>query len=303
MDILTDKYLPHFVMPPVHSWKHANFEKAGISVDILRLDLIHPIIGGNKWMKLKGFIEQAIIPGKAGILTKGGPWSNHVHACAWLCNQLGIECYVWVKANSRIVSAMLKDVTNWHAAIKFINRTEFYDEATAIDFASNNNLLYIPMGGAEETGIRHVSQFVHQLNLPLYNTAICAVGTATTFGGFAFIPNNFKNLIGIAAGTGDNMVKHKIEQWQKALPDKTLNLIEDYSFGGFAHHTPELIFSMNELFSKQQIPTDIVYTAKLFCAVLDMADKHYFTEGSRLLVVHSGGLQGNRSLPAGLLQF
>ena len=303
MDIETEKNLLQFLPPPIDAWKHVLFEKAGITVDVLRLDLMHPVMGGNKWIKLKGFLEQVITSGKAGILTKGGPWSNHIHACAWMCRELGITCHIWVKGHSGITSLMLEDVVNWDARILFVNRAEFYNDEKAIDFAENNNLLYVPMGGAEETGMQQVTQYIQGLHLPHYDFALCAVGTATTFGGVAFVPDNFNHLLGIDAGTADNAVKQKMIYWQQSLPDKTLSLITEYDFGGFARHTPALVTFINELFISHQLPTDIVYTGKLFYATLDLALKRFFPAGAKLLVMHSGGLQGNRSLPPGTLEF
>lgn len=303
MDTQPEKKLPQLLQPPVQSWQNSFFEKAGIGVDVLRLDLIHPIIGGNKWMKLKGFIQQALANGQTGIVTKGGPWSNHIHACAWLCHQLNLQCHVWIKGNSNLLTPMLKDAISWNAAVQFINRALFYDDTSVLDYARANNLLYVPMGGADAVGVEHVAKFMQQLQLPVYDYAICAVGTATTFGGLATIPENFQRVIGTEVGTNDELVLQKTKDWQQVLPHKKLTLIDDYDFGGFAKYTPALIHFMNDLHAAQQIPTDIVYTGKLFHAVQQLAAINFLTSGARVLVIHSGGLQGNRSLPAATLQF
>jgi 1-aminocyclopropane-1-carboxylate deaminase len=60
---------------------------------------------------------------------------------------------------------------------------------------------------------------------------------------------------------------------------------------------------MNLVYSETGIPTDFVYTGKLFYSVVRMASGNYFPVGSRVLVLHTGGLQGNLSLPPGLLRF
>ena len=60
---------------------------------------------------------------------------------------------------------------------------------------------------------------------------------------------------------------------------------------------------MNKLFIDEQIPTDFVYTGKMFYAFYDLIEKDYFPRESKLLLVHTGGLQGNRSLPADTLVF
>ena len=303
MDIITKYNGLQFTLPPVQPWLQPEFERAGIQVDVLRLDAMHPMIGGNKWMKLRGFLEKAWAEKKTGIITNGGPWSNHIHACAWLCRQYGLHCHIRVKGNSQMQTAMLEDAVKWNAIIEFVNRTAFYDEEAALQFANDNNLLYIPMGGADNVGVEYVTKFLQQLPLPVYDHAICGVGTATTLGGLVAVPGNFTDTIGIDAGTSDNGVQEKMMQWRQTFPNKTLSLISDYDFGGFARHTPLLIQFMNKLYNNHQIPTDIVYTGKVFYAVLNMAISYYFPAGAKLLVVHSGGLQGNRSLRPGTLQY
>jgi 1-aminocyclopropane-1-carboxylate deaminase len=292
-----------FAIPPVQPWPNPLFARHGIQVDVLRLDAVHPVAGGNKWMKLRSFLQQALDQKKAGVLTKGGPWSNHIHAAAFICQQLGVPLYVWVKGNASSLTAMLQDVTAWGAHLQFVNRGQFYDEKAAYHFATENNLLYIPMGGADAEGISSTTDFINHLPLPVYDYAVCAIGTATTFGGLAFTANNFPKVIGIEVGTNDAEVTTKVQAWQQQLPAKHLQLVVGYEFGGFARHPPQLVQFANELYAITGIPTDMVYTAKLFYAVQDLAIQGYFPPGSKLLLVHSGGLQGNRSLPIGTLQF
>ena len=84
---------------------------------------------------------------------------------------------------------------------------------------------------------------------------------------------------------------------------KRFALIHDYHFRGYAKYTQQLLDFMNEWFGQTGILSDFVYTGKLFFAVNDLVQKNYFPEKSRLLVIHSGGLQGNQSLPKGTLIF
>ena len=290
-------------MAIIEHWKDEIFDEADITADVLRLDLLHPTVSGNKWLKLKGYLQEAKDQNKAGILTKGGPWSNHVHACAYACQAFGLNCNLWIKGNEKQVTATLKDCIDWQANILFINRTAFYDEPSAQLFADENNLLYIPLGGAGETGVNSVTDYFNELNLPTYSHAICAVGTATTQAGLAFTKNNFSNVIGIESGTKDEQTIQKIKKWQQQLPHKHLDLLYQFSFGGYAKYNAELTGFMNQLYQQHQIRTDIVYTGKLFFAVNKLAAQSWFPHQSKLLIIHSGGLQGNRSLPSALLQF
>ena len=290
-------------IPQIDQWKDAVFDSIAIEADVLRLDLLHPIISGNKWLKLKSYLETAIDSKKSGILTKGGPWSNHIHACAYACKEFGLNCHLWIKGNEKQITPTLKDCIDWGTQIKFINRTAFYDELSSRKFANENNLLYIPMGGADEIGINSVITYISQLSLPSYTHVICAIGTATTFAGFAFTENNFPFIIGIECGTKDKQLNEKINDWQQQLPNKKLQLLPQYAFGGLSKYNDDLIAFMNDLYKHRHFSTDFIYTAKLFYAIKDMAAQLFFPAKSKLLIIHSGGLQGNRSLPAGLLQF
>ncbi len=289
--------------PLIKNWNEPAFYNASITVDILRLDLLHPTISGNKWLKLKGYLLQAIAENKAGIITKGGPWSNHAHACAYACKRFGLSCELWIKGHEKQQTATLEDSTTWGAQIRFINRQAFYDEPSVELYANANNLLYIALGGAGETGINGVTDFISSLNMPPYTHAICSVGTATTLAGLAFVKNNFTQILGIESGTKDNQLNKKVIAWQQQLPDKDLQICHEFSFGGYSKYNTELVDFMNQLYLKHQIPTDIVYTAKLFYAVAQLALQSYFDTNSKLLIIHSGGLQGNRSIPKTVLQF
>ncbi len=287
----------------IQSWNDKAFSAAGIHTDVLRLDLLHPTVSGNKWLKLNGYLQKAIKEKKAGILTKGGPWSNHVHACAYACQLLDLSCHLWIKGNEKQPTTTIKDCMDWGAAIRFVNRSVFYDEQAAQVFADENNLQYVPLGGSDHTGIQSVTGYIEALALPSYTHAVCSVGTATTFAGFAFQQNNFMTVTGIESGTKDGQLVEKIAAWQTQFPHKKLELLFQFSFGGYSKYNEELTAFMNELYLQHEFPTDIVYTAKLFHAVKQLAAQQHFAQGSRLLIIHSGGLQGNRSLPPALLQF
>jgi 1-aminocyclopropane-1-carboxylate deaminase len=90
------------------------------------------------------------------------------------------------------------------------------------------------------------------------------------------------------------------------LPEGCINqfqILHDYHFGGYAKKTPELISFMNNWFEQTSLPSDFVYTGKLFFAVNELQAGNFFAKGERILVIHSGGLQGNNSLPKGTLIF
>src|SRR5205814_9378706 len=130
----------------------------------------------------------------------------------------------------------------------------------------------------------------------------CSVGTGTTLAGISYSLEERQELIGISALKGFNSADAEIK---RLVPqeNKGWRVLHDFHFGGFAKYTGELIQFMNELYAEHGIPSDIVYTGKLFYAVKKLCGQDFFPKYSRILVIHSGGLAGNLSLPAGTLIF
>ena len=67
------------------------YELKGITVDVLRLDKIDKVISGNKWFKLKYYLEEALSLQKKTIISFGGPYSNHIIATAAVCKLYGLK--------------------------------------------------------------------------------------------------------------------------------------------------------------------------------------------------------------------
>jgi len=129
------------------------------------------------------------------------------------------------------------------------------------------------------------------------------VGSGTTLAGLINGAPEKTQVIGISSMKNNTSLQQEIAALLPAELDTRIQLIHEYHFGGFAKHTPELIAFMTDLWNKDQLPSDIVYTGKLFYAVHDLIQKGYFPPQSKLLLIHTGGLQGNASLPAGTLTF
>ncbi|MFI5152808.1 MAG: 1-aminocyclopropane-1-carboxylate deaminase, partial [Chitinophagales bacterium] len=154
-----------------------------------------------------------------------------------------------------------------------------------------------------EEGIQGAGEILKLVDAKLYTHLICAVGSGTTFRGLSRGLNSSQSIIGIPVLKG-------IDSQMLVVPDEgnlaagvDRKLIQDYHFGGYAKRNLELFRFMNDFYARTAIPLDFVYTAKLIYALFDLADKGYFFEGSRILVIHSGGLQGNQSLRKGVLAF
>ncbi|MEO5890459.1 MAG: pyridoxal-phosphate dependent enzyme [Ferruginibacter sp.] len=274
---------------------------------MLRLDEIHPVISGNKLFKLYYFMQKALQE-KNGIVTFGGAYSNHLVATACLCKDAGLKCTGIVRGERPLsLSHTLIACIEYGMTLKFISRQE-YDQKDEPDFLQKikeeyKNYLVIPEGGYDPLGAAGAALIMSLVKKDASHIC-CAVGTATTLSGLSLALKNNQQLIGIPVLK--NM--HDLQQRMSFLTEQLFNpqqlqIIDNYHFGGYAKRTPELISFMNFFYQKHALPTDFVYTGKLMFGIIDSIKKDFFPKGSNIICIHTGGLQGNLSLPKGSLVF
>ena len=268
-----------------------------VELDVLRLDKIHPVISGNKWFKLKYHLDNYNAANYAGILTFGGAWSNHIVATASACYLQKINCVGLIRGEKpERPSSILIDATKYGMYLKFIPR-ENYSERNSDEFLATIRTEFpgyyvIPEGGAGIEGEKGAGEILQHTNGKKYTHIGCAVGTGTMFNGLLKAASIEEAVIGIVVLKG----------W-KETNDTTGKLFYDYHFGGYAKYDRPLIDFMNVFFRLTNIPTDFVYTGKLAYAIFDLIKKGHFAPASKILMIHSGGLQGNASLQKGSLIF
>lgn len=274
---------------------------------MLRLDLLHPVVSGNKWFKLKYHLQQAINEHCKGIITFGGAYSNHLVAAAWAAREAGLPVLGIIRGEQpRQLSPALKDMLEYGMQLRFVNRQSFADEAQTIAQLKKEypQHFIIPQGGQSALGVQGAAEILQQAPMEQYTHIACAAGTGTMMAGIVQASLPQQQVIGISSikteSADNNSITAFIEQYGSK---RNYRLFTNYHFGGYARHTPALLQFMNQFYHEHGIPTDFVYTAKLFFAVNDLVLHDYFPAGSRLLLIHSGGLQGNRSLPEGTLTF
>ncbi|MEO6914521.1 MAG: pyridoxal-phosphate dependent enzyme [Chitinophagaceae bacterium] len=292
----------------------AAFKNAGIHADVLRLDKIHSIISGNKWFKLKYHLLEAIRRKSPTVLTFGGAWSNHIVASAWACKVAGIPSIGIIRGEQPLTySDTLNAASDLDMQLVFVSR-EAYQAYTSQPGAMSDkfidaqaiprNACIIPAGGAGGPGIKGASEILELTDAPGYTHIACSIGTSTMFAGLVQAAAIEQTIIGIPALKGFHQNAEQINAMiGRRSKHPNWHIADNYHFGGYARKTPELIHFMNELYCQTGIETDFVYTGKLFFACSNLATQHFFPPGSRLLIIHSGGLQGNTSLSKNILQF
>lgn len=287
----------------------SEFAQHGIRVDVLRLDKIHPIVSGNKGFKLKEHLRIAVEKRNAGIVTFGGAWSNHIVATAFAARTAGLQATGIIRGERAGTSSdTLQAAAGYGMRLEFISREE-YKRKEEPEFLNRlasayPNAYILPEGGGGQAGIKGSEEIGRLAGKAPYSHILCAIGTGTMFLGLARAAAPSQKIIGIPVLKGLHHFLADCQQW--VIDPGQLarcRIVDGYHFGGYARKTEELLIFMRRLFACTGIPTDFVYTGKLFYAVLDMANKGVFPPGSELLVIHSGGLQGNRSLPPAILDF
>lgn len=278
------------------------FEQRKLDVYILRLDKIHPFISGNKWFKLQYHLEEALSLGKKTLVTFGGAWSNHIHATAAACKINKLDTIGIIRGEEAgTLSSTLIQAKDLGMKLIFQGREEYRKKSVPEDISTGEYYI-VNEGGYGEKGASGAATILQHCQEHDFSHICCAVGTGTMLAGLINSSETSTRTVGISVMKNNMALSAEVN---KLLidPAKEFDIIHDYHFGGYAKKTTELIAFMNEFYTHTSIPTDFVYTGKLCFAISDLARKNYFPAGSKILLIHSGGLQGNQSLGKGTLIF
>ena len=302
------KVLPDIksIQPTIDNIENATTMEKNVALSMLRLDNIHPQVSGNKLFKLHFFIKRALSSSKK-IITFGGAYSNHLAATATMCRDYGIKCIGIVRGERpENLSHTLQYCLEQEMELQFISREKYAEKN---DKRIKDELrkkypyhIVVPEGGFGKEGMQGAALIPSFYKTGSFTHICCAVGTATTLAGLICSASAKETIVGFSALKNLNDFEERI---QTLVSTTSINysLIENYHFGGYAKKTDELLNFMNEFYRQTNIPTDFVYTGKMMFGVFDLIKKNYFTKGSKILCVHTGGLQGNFSLPDGTLNF
>lgn len=281
------------IFSPVHQIHDSLFDEQGLKVFIKRDDLIHPIISGNKWRKLKYLLKQAQGENKTHLVTFGGAYSNHLLAVAAASAQFGFQSTGFIRGepvnNDTLFLCRLHGMT-----LIFADRQSYRNKAALLDkyFAGDNNTFFIDEGGASAHAARGCSELLDELN-DSYDHIFCACGTGTTAAGIinGISANKLStHFHGIPVLKNGGFLKKDIDRFLDAPAEYHLHT--DYHFGGYAKVTDELILFIKQFVASTGVLIEPVYTGKMLYAVYDLAAKNYFTHGSRVLAIHTGGIWG-----------
>jgi 1-aminocyclopropane-1-carboxylate deaminase len=266
-------------------------EKAGITLTIKRDDLIHPIISGNKWRKLSGFLQHYDSTTYESIITYGGAFSNHLVATAATSAILQTPCLGIIRGEEpRELNPVLKMCKLYGMNLQFVSREE-YKESNRSE-GLKQKVLYIPEGGASHLGTLGCQEILKETDLSETDKIFLACGTGTTISGMAEYVTEKQlslKLFGIQVLKGDGYIARDIKQ---EYGIEGVTIYDQFHCGGYAKTNEELILFIKNFTQETGVLLDPIYTGKMMLAIKKLCEDGEIKRGEKILTIHTGGLTG-----------
>ena len=297
--------LPSPLIPFKPNWEGAS----KVSLFVKRDDAIHPVMSGNKWRKLSHALTS---PLPKTIVSFGGGFSNHLHALGFVCYKLGIPFNAVIRGDySAAPTPMIEDLKSWGTRIDYVDRVTYKkrnDSAYLLHLKQQQpDAMIIPEGGSQAQALQGIKDMVDEIDID-FDFIVAPVASGATLAGIVSAlnkrnENNAKDTlhrtgcraIGVGVLKGEGYLEGLVEQFLPAsLSRSNWHIEHNYHFGGYAKASNELRTFCNDFNSAFEFDIEPVYSGKAFWAVKDMLAKGRFEDGSRIVVLHTGGLQGAR---------
>lgn len=271
-----------------------------VELHVKRLDLLHPLINGNKPFKLKYNIEAAIAQGCTTLLTFGGAYSNHIAATAAMAQALGLHSIGIIRGHELAhsphneLSLTLQRAQAQGMQLHFVSREEYRLRNDAHYLAQLQHRFphayMIPEGGSNALGVQGCADILTNDDRDFYDVVACAVATGATFAGLINSAAADQQLYGIAVLKGDFLLT-EVEKWTMPLKRDNWQLCLDAHHGGYGKISTALQQFVDKFNAQYDCPIEPIYTGKLFYHIWQLLQQGHFAKGTRLLLIHSGGLQ------------
>jgi 1-aminocyclopropane-1-carboxylate deaminase len=290
--------LPKHYPAPTICLHDALFDKHQVEVYIKREDLLHPLISGNKYRKLKYNLLAAQEQGKTTLLTFGGAYSNHIHAAAAAGKECGLNTIGIIRGEEHLpLNPTLQFATACGMDLHYIDRST-YRQKHQPEFIESlrdkfGDFYLLPEGGTNLLALKGCGEIVE--DIPVDFDYLCtACGTGGTMAGIIAGLKGEKQVIGFSALKGDFL----IEEIRKLVKDycgeefSNWQVMTAYHFGGYAKIKAELIEFIQKFKVTHHIQLDPIYTGKMFYGIYDLIAQGFFPANSRIVALHTGGVQG-----------
>lgn len=271
-----------------------------VELHILREDQIYPSISGNKFRKLKYNLEEFSKGNYDAILTFGGAYSNHISATAAAGKEFNIPT-IGIIRGEELSEKIAENPTLSFAQktgmkLKFISREQYRNKSNP-EFLEKlksefGNIYILPEGGTNELAIKGCEEILNE-NTREFNYIACAVGTAGTISGIVKYSENQQIILGFPALKDSGFLSDEINRFTNR---SNFKLIKDYHFGGYAKVNNELLEFINDFKRQFGVTLDAVYTGKMMFGIFQLIQSGFFPKGTKILAVHTGGIQGNEGM-------
>lgn len=270
-------------------------ENPNCTLYIKREDLLHPYVSGNKFRKLYYNLQSAKEDNHSTLLTFGGAFSNHILAVAAAGNEQGMKTIGVIRGEELrdkiSENPTLLKAQEFGMVFEFVSRETYRNKNQEV-FVQKlkeqfGDFYLMPEGGTNNLAVKGCEEILTDADAD-FDFICCPVGTGGTISGVINSSKVGQQVLGFPALKGDFLT----EDICKFVTQSNWQLVSDYHFGGYAKVTNELIEFINDFYQKHQVPLDPVYTGKMAFGVLDLISKNKFPKGAKILMIHSGGLQG-----------
>ena len=276
----------------------SNFlEQKSVNIFLKRDDLIHNIVSGNKWRKLKYNFEVAHSEGYRTILSFGGAYSNHLHALSYAAHINGFNSIGVIRGEKhKNINSTLSFCQDYNMLLHYIKRHDYRLNKYSEKFKSSlkekfGDFFLIPEGGNNLLGVKGCEEILQEVDIT-YDYVCCPVGSGCTISGLIRSMNQNTHLLGFCPFSKVEEQRDSIISFCSHMPLDNWELIPDYEFGGFGKINSNLIKFVRQFKIDYSIELDLLYMGKLFYFLFDLINKGCFRKKSRILILHTGGLQG-----------
>ena len=275
-------------------------KRRGIRLLLLRDDLIHPELPGNKWRKLKYNLTEAQQQGHDTLLTFGGAFSNHIAAVAAAGRLQGWRTIGVIRGEETLpLNSTLARAVADGMQLRYLNRDAYrrkQEPAFLAELLRETGPAYvIPEGGSNALALPGCAELVTELAAETNFDYLCvACGTGGTLAGLLTVLDQ-SQAVGVSALKGGEFLRSDIDNLTQAATGRTYSSYElrtEYHFGGYAHFSVELLRFIESFEGRHGVLLDPIYTGKLLYGILDLLRQGFFAAGSTVVAVHTGGLQG-----------
>lgn len=280
---------------PLQKLSSELFEAHNLNVYVKRDDLIHPFISGNKWRKCFYLLKHIVNNGYKSAVTFGGAYSNHIHAFSYACNQLGLKSIGIIRGEelaNKPLNSTLSFARDHGMELIFVSRDEYkkrYNESYNEELAINHDAYVVPEGGTTLLAIEGFKEMLNEIRSEIkFDSIWVPCGSGGTIAGINTNLLSTEQVVGINVlkGTEGNLT----ETIQNFSSINNYIINNDYHFGGYAKHNPDLLSFMADFDKYFNIELEEVYSAKMFYSFFDMVKKGAI-ENKTVVLCHTGGLQ------------